>query len=52
VVVMARELTLKQVGDIVKNIQRNQITGHRVTWYKSRFLRMVLCVWLFLENVI
>lgn len=27
VVVMARELTLKQVGDIVKNIQRNQITG-------------------------
>ncbi|MBB3836826.1 putative protease [Runella defluvii] len=27
VVVMARELTLKQVGDIVKTIHRNQITG-------------------------
>lgn len=27
VVVMARELTLKQVGDIVKSIQRNNITG-------------------------
>lgn len=27
VVVMARELTLKQVGDIVKNIERNKITG-------------------------
>lgn len=27
VMVMARELTLKQVADIVKNIERNQITG-------------------------
>ncbi|MFN8431659.1 MAG: peptidase U32 family protein [Spirosomataceae bacterium] len=27
VVVMARELTLKQVGDIVKQIERNNITG-------------------------
>ncbi|MGL4630821.1 MAG: peptidase U32 family protein [Leadbetterella sp.] len=27
VVVMARELTLKQVGDIVKNIERNDIRG-------------------------
>ncbi|WP_026997800.1 peptidase U32 family protein [Flectobacillus major] len=27
VVVLARELTLKQVGDIVKTIRRNQITG-------------------------
>lgn len=27
VVVLARELTLKQVGDIVKNIERNKITG-------------------------
>jgi putative protease len=52
VVVMARELTLKQVGDIVKNIQRNHITGRRVIWYKSKFLPTVLCVWLFLENAI
>jgi hypothetical protein len=42
VVVMARELTLKQVGDIVKNIQRNHITGP-----SGNLVQVDFCPWCF-----